>query len=396
MNIAWFHSHFQNWMGGTKYVFEVCKRLKSKQEVDNITIFVETTSNNNRKRFENAGLRVMPLLERSSYDPLYWQLLPLYLRQMARRLRSRYLITSYDVLIASMFPMNWLICLLDARNAFQLCYEPYALFFDQTYRRGLPLIKRMGGATVSLLYKRYDIAATSKMRAIMTISNFNADWIKRVYGKKAWVVYEGVDVEFFQKKSPAELPQRYRQYSNYFTILHSTDFTPIKNTWFLLNMMPKIVQLIPNCKLLLTTTRNERMKNRVLKFATKRGFGEQLELLGFVPIEEMPFLYSIADVVVQPSIKQSMSLSVKEAMACEALVIRSNDVPQEEIISGVNGFLISPYDPDSLIEVLVNIQRMSDEEKQEIGQRARDTITTNYTWSRVVDNILGIIQGALS
>ncbi len=393
MKIAWFHSHFQNWMGGTKYVFEVCKRLKDKQEVDNITIFVETASDNNRERFENAGIKVVPLLRRSSYDPIYWLFLPLYLQRMSKRLRYSHDIGSYDVLIASMFPMNWLISLLNTSGIFQVCYEPYALFFDKHYRQGLPLIKRIVSQAIRLLYERYDIYTTSRMQAVMTISQYNADWIKRVYDREARVVYEGVDTTFFRKRTEGRLSASYR---NSFVIFHSTDFTSIKNTWFILRQMPKIVQLIPNCKLLMSITRDSPAKEEMLKLATQNGFAEHLELLGFVPIEKMPYLYSLADVVVQPSVKQSASLSIKEAMACEAVVIRSNDVPQEEIIDGVNGFLISPYNPDDLIETLVKIRQMSDDDREEMGKQARETVINKYTWDKVTDRILSIIKGNLN
>ncbi len=393
MNIAWFHSHFQNWMGGTKYVFEVCKRLKDEQEVENITIFVETASDNNRERFENAGIKVVPLLRKSSYDPIYWLFLPLYLQKMLKQLRHSHDIDSYDVLIASMFPMNWLISLLNTSEIFQVCYEPYALFFDKHYRQGLPLIKRIVSQALRLLYERYDIYATSRMQAVMTISQYNAEWIKRVYDREARVVYEGVDTTFFRKRTEDKV---LASYGNGLIIFHSTDFTPIKNTWFILRQMPAIIQLIPNCKLLVSITRDSPAKEEMLEFAAQNGFAEHLELLGFVPIEKMPYLYSLADVVAQPSVKQSASLSIKEAMACEAVVIRSNDVPQEEIVDGVNGFLISPYNPDDLIRTLVKIRQMSADDREAMGKRARETILSKYTWQNVTNNILGVIKEHLN
>jgi len=393
MRIAWFHSHFQHWMGGTKYVFEVAKALKSRREIEDITIFVETTSQENKERFSNAGIKVIPLLSRSSYSPLYWLLLPLYLRRMVKILRSSYGINSFDVLISSMFPMNCLISLLGSENIFQMCYEPYALFFDENYREAFPLGKRLVSLAIRLLYRRYDISATSQMQEVMTISQYNGDWIKRVYGREARVVYEGVDTTFFQKKSGDELSGSYR---NNFVIVHSTDFTTIKNTWFLLRQMPTIVKLIPNCKLLISVTRDSPVKEEMLKFAAQNKIAENLEFLGFVPTEKMPYLYSLADAVVQPSIKQSASLSIKEAMACEALVIRSNDVPQEEIVDGVNGFLISPHNPDDLIETLVNIRQMSDDGREAMGKQARETIVNKYTWDKVADKFLNILKERLN
>ena len=391
MKIAWFHSHFQNWMGGTKYVFEVVKALKRRKAVDDIVIFVETISEENKTRFKKAGIKVVPLLPRSSYSPLYWLLLPIYLRRMLKVMRSSYAIDSFDVLISSMFPANWLITQLGRGNTFQVCYEPYALFFDTNYRRGLPLIKRIGGELIRVLYKKYDMRAVSQMQEVMTISRYNASWIRSVYKRKAKVVYEGVDTTLFRKKR-GEVSKLVGQPGRYFTILHSTDFTRIKNTWFLIKQMPKIVQQIPNCKLVVTTTLASPEKEKMLKFAEEKSFADHLIFLGFVPLEELPSLYSTVDVVVQPSIKQSGSLSVKEAMACEAIVIRSNDVPQEEIIDGTNGFLISPYDPNSLIKTLVKVWRMSNEEKEEIGKNARRSIIDRYTWDNVAENIISIIN----
>lgn len=64
-----------------------------------------------------------------------------------------------------------------------------------------------------------------------------------------------------------------------------------------------------------------------------------------IPFEKMPELYSLADIVCQPSIEEAMGLVFFEAMAMEKPVIGARSGGTiESIVEGENGFLIKPYD----------------------------------------------------
>src|SRR5689334_3175731 len=76
IKIAWFHSHFLYWMGGTKFIFEIARRLKDKAE---ITFFVEKVSADVRKRFQSEGFEIIEIGIISSNNPFYWLFFPFFI-----------------------------------------------------------------------------------------------------------------------------------------------------------------------------------------------------------------------------------------------------------------------------------------------------------------------------
>jgi glycosyltransferase-like protein len=84
-------------------------------------------------------------------------------------------------------------------------------------------------------------------------------------------------------------------------------------------------------------------------------------VLGRIPEDEMPLLYSAADVFVFPSIKEGWGLVLLEAMAAGVPVISSNIEPMTEFLEdGVNSLLISPNDYKTLAHQSISVLESSD------------------------------------
>jgi glycosyltransferase involved in cell wall biosynthesis len=76
-----------------------------------------------------------------------------------------------------------------------------------------------------------------------------------------------------------------------------------------------------------------------------------VRLLGFVPDADLPALYSLATLVVYPSLYEGFGLPVLEAMACGAAVITSNNSSLPEV-AGDAALLVDPRDGDALVGVM--------------------------------------------
>jgi glycosyltransferase involved in cell wall biosynthesis len=68
---------------------------------------------------------------------------------------------------------------------------------------------------------------------------------------------------------------------------------------------------------------------------------DKIHWIGYVDREDMPGLYSLAEIFVYPSMYEGFGLPVLEAMACEVPVITSNTSSLPEIV-GTSGLLIAP------------------------------------------------------
>lgn len=61
--VAWLHSHFLQWAGGTRFVYEVARRVNRVRPVDMV---VERCSPAVRAMYEAEGMRVIEIAARSS------------------------------------------------------------------------------------------------------------------------------------------------------------------------------------------------------------------------------------------------------------------------------------------------------------------------------------------
>jgi glycosyltransferase involved in cell wall biosynthesis len=84
------------------------------------------------------------------------------------------------------------------------------------------------------------------------------------------------------------------------------------------------------------------------------GLQDEIVFTGFVPDEDLPALYSGADVFVMPSLYEGFGLPVLEAMACGTPVLTSDVSSLPEIASDA-AILVNPMDVDALAEALERV-----------------------------------------
>lgn len=368
-------------MGGHKYIYEVITRLKSMYGVEVILI----TSGLNAeatKHFSKSKIPVIKLFSFSTNSIIYWMLLPFFLF-----IEKWYLIIFKKIdrnafFISSMFPANVLANSISFRTA-QLCYEPFAFFYDENFIKGFNRFEKIFISIISFFYKTLDKKSVQRNRITFTISQSNKQWIKDSYGINSKVVYEGVDLNFFKKTTNLIISQKYK---NKHIIFHSTDYTQIKGTSFLIKALPKVLKIIPNLKLIISETLPESLaKMDILNLVKKLGLTKNINFVGFLPYEQLPAYLSLADVVVQPSIRQSMNLTVKEAMACETPIITSLE-GYEQTNDGEAGFLVNPHDTGSLSETIIKCI-LDEKESFSFGRKGRKIIENKFSWESVTDKI---------
>ncbi len=76
--------------------------------------------------------------------------------------------------------------------------------------------------------------------------------------------------------------------------------------------------------------------------------------LGFVPEEDMPFLYAGASVFVFPSLYEGFGLPLVEAMACGVPIVASNVPPVPEVVQD-GAILVPPMSPEDFAEAITRI-----------------------------------------
>jgi glycosyltransferase involved in cell wall biosynthesis len=129
----------------------------------------------------------------------------------------------------------------------------------------------------------------------------------------------------------------------------------------------------------------------VLRAVSESGARDRIFFPGFIPDQELPSLYNLADVFVYPSLYEGFALPVLEAMACGVPVVTSNVSSMPEI-AGDAAFLVDPYDVDGIAQGLerVLVDRALRERLAEEGPKRSQP----FTWERTARETLAAYEEA--
>jgi len=110
---------------------------------------------------------------------------------------------------------------------------------------------------------------------------------------------------------------------------------------------------------------------------------------GYIEDEELPHLYSAADLFVFPSLYEGFGLPALEAMACGVPVITSNSSSLPEIV-GDAGIMINPYKYEELSEAITRV--LSDEELRKKMKEKSLKRSKKFSWEQTAQQTLEIYE----
>jgi len=118
-------------------------------------------------------------------------------------------------------------------------------------------------------------------------------------------------------------------------------------------------------------------------------FDLNVKLLGWVPYEELPYIYNAADVTAVPSYSEGSPLVIPESLACRTLVIATNVGGNPEYLSmvGLSNNLINVHKYDFHVELAEKL-RLS---LYRINESKTDSAKVP-SWSEVAKSYLGIFK----
>ncbi|MHB9053939.1 MAG: glycosyltransferase family 4 protein [Thermoleophilia bacterium] len=127
---------------------------------------------------------------------------------------------------------------------------------------------------------------------------------------------------------------------------------------------------------------------QVKKEAVRRGVGGLVVIPGFIADQDLPALYSAAELFVYPSLYEGFGLPPLEAMACGTPVVCSNSSSLPEVV-GDGGLLVAPRSAAlsaAITEVLTN-----DSLKQRLRRRGRERAAL-FSWDNAVAKTLDLYR----
>lgn len=287
------------------------------------------------KDLKNNEFKIIKLIPK--IRPFLWYLvyLPFYIKRH-----------KIDIFLSTNFftpVINWKTKVLTA------IHDLTAQKYPQTHKWQARLMHKL--FLQSSLKKSNLIISDSESTKMDIIDLFN------IPSEKIRVIYPAIS-EIFKKiedlnllksvKAKYSLPDRY--------ILFVGTLEPRKNLALLLKAFAELKKTQSIGHKLVIVGRKGWLYSDIFDIIRKEQLLEEIILTGYVEEIDLPAIYSMAEVLVYPSIYEGFGLPPLEAMACGCPVIASNTSSLPEVV-GDAGILINPYDVEALKQAILSVIR---------------------------------------
>jgi N-acetyl-alpha-D-glucosaminyl L-malate synthase BshA len=176
-----------------------------------------------------------------------------------------------------------------------------------------------------------------------------------------------------------------------FVLMHASNFRKVKNVPTVLDVFERLHGRYPVTLLLVgdgpeLPAAQERARNSP--------WGKSVHFLGAQ--EYLEDILPLADLFLLPSEHESFGLAALEAMACEVVVLATNEGGTREVIRhGENGFLHGPHDVDGMVATVESLLA-APERLAAIEKAARRTAVEEFPVDTAVNRYLEIYEEALA
>lgn len=236
------------------------------------------------------------------------------------------------------------------------------------------------------IYCLLDHAILSRFHRVVAVSE-NVEWFLRCFGLprgKITRIPNGVDVAAFQRGQPT-LRQGVRG-----GILVATvgRLAPEKGLQYFLQAAQKVSADFPEATFLLIGEGPLRMELEGL--ARSFGLHDRVCFLGHQ--ENMPDVYASIDILVQPSLKEAMPMTVLEALAAGKPVIATavGAIPQL-VLNNRTGLLVRPCDVTGLANSMARL--LSDTGlRQQVGRDGQAWVSHHFSAEAMARKYLNVYE----
>lgn len=235
------------------------------------------------------------------------------------------------------------------------------------------------------IYSKLERLAAYWCDSIITVSNFHREWaLKLRIGtqKKIKTIVNGISEE---RIKPIHTIKRIKEKlgiaSNEFIILSIGRLAKQKGFEYLIEAVPKWSTKI-GCGFKVFIIGEGPLRNILEEKVKLLGAQRQVKFLGFC--KDIGDLLAVSDIIVLPSLREGLSISLLEAMAAGKPIITTTIGSNIEVVKhGETGILIPPKSSDKIVESILFLMKNEDLRKQ-LGLKAYQTFREYYTEERML------------
>ena len=139
------------------------------------------------------------------------------------------------------------------------------------------------------------------------------------------------------------------------------------------------------------------LRQRLVELIRSKGLEDSVQLLGFVPEEQLAKYYQASDLVVMPTLQlEGFGLVTVEAMACGTPVMGTPVGAIPEVLSTVDPLLVTDgTDGTALgttLQLLLKRFRDQPDERERLSKRGREVVERRYNWTAHTADLDGLFM----
>ncbi|MDP4104595.1 MAG: N-acetyl-alpha-D-glucosaminyl L-malate synthase BshA [Bacillota bacterium] len=311
----------------------------------------------------------------------------IYYHQVEVNQYSVFQFPPYDIALASKMAEVVNMEKLDLLHVhYAIPHAVCAILAKQMCNRNLKIVTTLHGTDITVL--GYDSSLTDAIKfgieksdIVTAVSN---SLIEQTYelinpDKPIETVYNFIDHRVYQKSDSSHLREEFEIDLAEKVIIHVSNFRPVKRVEDVVKTFAKIAKTMP-AKLLLVGDGPE--VSKVSKLVNKLGLNNRVLFLGRQ--ENLEELYSISDLMLLLSEKESFGLVLLEAMACGVPCIGTNVGGIPEVIEeGKTGFICNLGDIEDIAAKAIYLLTEQELHKK-FSEMAIETVRSKFHAETIV------------
>jgi glycosyltransferase involved in cell wall biosynthesis len=204
------------------------------------------------------------------------------------------------------------------------------------------------------------------------------------------VVYPAVDRHFRVIEDQAALQAVRDRYNLHFPfILNQNVIEPRKNIPRLIEAFARLKRDLGIAHRLVIGGGLGWLYEPVFQAVEDFNVADSVVFLGYVPDEDLPALYNLAELFVYPTLYEGFGIPAVEAMACGTPVVTSNTSSLPEAV-GDAGLMVRPTDVDGLAEAIAQVLT-NPTLREDLSRRGLERAGT-FSWKASAEKVLGIYR----
>ena len=369
MDIAFIIPRLDSFGGAEKYFYNVAKLLSKRNDV---TVY---TTKYSYDLFPDIKESVNVIKTPSIFDQKK-QISTILDLFMIKYIRNK-ILESHELYNMHLFPTNF----LDLKPNVLTMHEPPRMLYDleKETLSELSFFKKMIAKLYFPILRRWDLSNTNKnIDVIIANSRNSKKYIKRIYDKKVYVVYPGVDKKLLTiKNSPEKM------------ILSVGRLYKAKRIDLIIIAFKKVVDVMKDYKLVIVGKGPE--EHYLKSLAKKLKIYNKVLFVGEIDENKLYYYYKRAKLTVYTPTREMFGMVPIESIATGTPVVGVKEGGYTEII-GDAAELVNP-DIDEISSAV--IEYLTNSKKYKKASMAGKKIARRYSWSIVAKETYGIFKDVL-